>query len=254
MGKHYNENSILMTKRQQKRPQAASRTARKKTADRAGPAASFAAKARLSKIKRKQGLDRLPGDAEDRTGGAPDGRRREAIATAALKLFSEFGFTSISNKELGAAAGVNPALIYYYFKGKEDLFQFVVRKALADAHSVYEKLRRKQSGIGALEAWLSSNLVLSAEFSRFIKVVLDYCFSKQRSSATDEAIARFYSQEIDILTGALSRETRTKGRQTAQLAQLVSVFLDGVMVARVIRPELHPKQLVNSMRALLEAK
>src|SRR5258708_39608500 len=61
---------------------------------------------------------------------APNLERRDSIAAAALKLFSEIGFAAVSNKELGETAGIQPALIYYYFKDKNDLFHSVVSKAL----------------------------------------------------------------------------------------------------------------------------
>ncbi len=177
--------------------------------------------------------------------------RRDAIAAAALKLFSEFGFAAVSNKELGKAAGINPALIYYYFKDKDDLFQFVVRRALADALAVYEDRKRESGSAHGLEAWLSSNVLLSAELSRFLKVVLDYAYSANRSPLTDDAIARFYDTEIGILADSLSRETGLAAPQAADLARLVSVFLDGMMVARAVRPEIDVERLVNSMRELL---
>jgi AcrR family transcriptional regulator len=184
----------------------------------------------------------------------PNEERRNAIAAAALKLFSESGFSAVSTKELGEAAGVNPALIYYYFEDKDDLFQFVVRKALADALSTYEQIRRTQSGTDSLEAWLSSNLLLFGEISRFLKVVLDYAHSGRRSLQTDEAISRFYSTEVELLAGALLQDGKLTHPQAVDLASLVSVFLDGVMVARVVRPEIDSERLVSLMRELLGRK
>ncbi len=183
---------------------------------------------------------------------APDTTARHTIAAAALELFSEHGFASVSNKELGHAAGVNPALIYYYFKDKHDLFAFVVRKALADAEAVYEKRRGEKGAEGALDAWLSSNVALSDEFSRFLKVVFDYAFSEPRCADTDKAIASFYEREIDILRSGLKGGRRAHSR-AAELAELVSVFLDGVMVARVVRPNIKIDRLLRLLRELVGA-
>jgi AcrR family transcriptional regulator len=182
---------------------------------------------------------------------APDTTVRDAIAAAALKLFSERGFASVSNKELGQAAGVNPALIYYYFKDKHDLFAFVIRKALADAEAVYEKQRSKKGVEDKLDAWLSSNVALSDEFSRFLKVVFDYAFSETRCADTDKAIASFYAHELDVLRSGLTGE-RKSGPRAAELAELVSVFLDGVMIARVVRPKIKTDRLLLLLREMLE--
>jgi AcrR family transcriptional regulator len=177
--------------------------------------------------------------------------RRDAIAAAALKLFSKFGFVAVSNQEIGEMAGINPALIYYYFENRDDLFQFVVRKALADALSVYERLRHRHAAIGGLEAWLSSNLLLSEEISNFLKIVLDYAHSERQSPLTDDAIARFYNTEVEILASAIHREIGVAQPRATDLARLVSVFLDGVMVARVVRPEIDLERIVNVMREVL---
>jgi AcrR family transcriptional regulator len=203
---------------------------------------------------RRKSCKRSPTRVGRPKGKARNAEQREAIAAAALKLFSKIGFAQVSNNEIGDLAGVNPALIYYYFEDRDDLFQFVVRKALDDALSVYQNLRRDGSGVGGLEAWLSSNLLLSEEISRFLKVVLDYAHSGRQSRLTDDAIARFYRAEIEILASALCSEIGIASSKAMKLAQLVSVLLDGVMVARVVRPDIDLKHIVNSMRELLGPK
>jgi AcrR family transcriptional regulator len=46
-----------------------------------------------------------------------------AILDAAEPLFAQQGFAATTIKQIGAAAGVNPALIYYYFGSKEELYR-----------------------------------------------------------------------------------------------------------------------------------
>jgi AcrR family transcriptional regulator len=185
---------------------------------------------------------------------APNAERRDSIAAAALKLFSESGFAAVSNRDLGAAAGIHPALIYHYFENRDDLFRFVVRKSLADALSAYDKVRQEQTKVGALDAWLSSNLLLIGDITRFLKLVIDYVYSPHRSAETDKAIASFYDTEVGLLTNALRDELDISPNRAHDLAQLLSVFLDGVMVARAVRPEIDTKRLLSSMRKLLSKK
>lgn len=51
-----------------------------------------------------------------------------AILDAAETLFAVQGFASTTIKQIGAAAGVNPALIYYYFGSKEELYRRLLRR------------------------------------------------------------------------------------------------------------------------------
>lgn len=56
---------------------------------------------------------------------------REAILTAAKELFSRQGLAATSIKEIAAGAGVNSALIYYYFADKSALYDAVLGELLA---------------------------------------------------------------------------------------------------------------------------
>jgi TetR/AcrR family transcriptional regulator len=51
-----------------------------------------------------------------------------AILDAAEPLFARQGFAATTIKQIGAAAGVNPALIYYWFGSKDDLYRELLRR------------------------------------------------------------------------------------------------------------------------------
>ncbi len=52
--------------------------------------------------------------------------RRKHLVETALKVFAERGFGGATIKDLGTAAGMSPALLYHYFRSKEELLQAVV--------------------------------------------------------------------------------------------------------------------------------
>ncbi|MFL5516368.1 MAG: TetR/AcrR family transcriptional regulator [Gemmatimonadales bacterium] len=55
---------------------------------------------------------------------------RDQILDAAERLFAEQGFARTTIKQIGRAAGVNSALLYYYFADKEELYQEVLRRLI----------------------------------------------------------------------------------------------------------------------------
>lgn len=57
-----------------------------------------------------------------------DAGTAEAILDAAEPLFGSQGFAATTIKQIGAAAGLNPALIYYYFGSKEQLYRQLLRR------------------------------------------------------------------------------------------------------------------------------
>lgn len=53
--------------------------------------------------------------------------RRQQILDAALKVFSERGFTRATNRDIARTAGIkSPGLIYHYFENKEDVLKAVL--------------------------------------------------------------------------------------------------------------------------------
>ncbi len=57
---------------------------------------------------------------------AADGATRAAILAAAKAVFAEAGLAGARTDAIAAAAGVNKALLYYYFKSKERLYVAVL--------------------------------------------------------------------------------------------------------------------------------
>jgi AcrR family transcriptional regulator len=90
---------------------------------------------------------------------------REAILTAADRMFGEMGFDVASTREIAELSGVNKALIHYHFKNKETLLASVLDQyyeklsvallpALAGGGSLRERLERL---VGAYVDFLGDN-------------------------------------------------------------------------------------------------
>lgn len=60
------------------------------------------------------------------------GGRREEILRHALELFARKGYAATSVREIAESAAVNKPTIYYYFKGKREIYLEILRKGLED--------------------------------------------------------------------------------------------------------------------------
>src|SRR4026207_601010 len=58
------------------------------------------------------------------------GSARDQILDAAEDLFARKGLGPTTIKEIGAAAGQNPALLYYYLGSKEELYRAVLQRVM----------------------------------------------------------------------------------------------------------------------------
>ena len=68
--------------------------------------------------------------AKTRRKDAPDLSTEEKIRKAALKLFTRKGYAATRTRDISEEAGINLALLNYYFRSKEKLFELVMVEIL----------------------------------------------------------------------------------------------------------------------------
>jgi TetR/AcrR family transcriptional regulator len=61
-------------------------------------------------------------------------KTRGAILVAAEKIFAEVGLDGARTEAIAEAAGVNKALLYYYFRSKDALFRAVLENHMKEFH------------------------------------------------------------------------------------------------------------------------
>src|ERR1700758_34263 len=59
---------------------------------------------------------------------------RKKLLDAARDLFPRYGYRGVSSRQIGAAAGVNFAMIRYYFGGKPGLYREMLHGVMQPAH------------------------------------------------------------------------------------------------------------------------
>ena len=60
---------------------------------------------------------------------------RTRILAAAIRQFSENGLAGARTEQIAEAAGVNKALLYYYFRSKEDLYSAAMETSAEGVHA-----------------------------------------------------------------------------------------------------------------------
>lgn len=124
-------------------------------------------------------------------------RTRQAIAAAALELFSERGYEETTIADIAAAADVAPRTFFSYFPSKEDVVFAEIDDRLAD---VRERLDRRPAGETPLATMrrvvLETMEALAAEHGRFatarIKLMLE------RPALQARALQRLYEAEHEL--------------------------------------------------------
>ena len=92
-----------------------------------------------------------------------DPAARAKILAAAEALFAEHGFAGVGVRQIAAAAGVNGAMIHYYFGNKESLYRAIIENAAATVR-------------GLIAEAMASATTLEERLTRFVRAYAGYIF------------------------------------------------------------------------------
>lgn len=179
------------------------------------------------------------------------------ILEAALELFSQRGFSSVTTKVIADATGFNPALIYYYFGSKEELFRRAVTLAVERAFEQFRISRQgRERPRDILYGWLDTHIVQYEIISKFFMISIDYAKTEKRKSRLDEAIHKFYDEEHEVLRQTLSAGIACgdfRKVDVAETATFISTYLDGVFARAIVLDKFDPKAAIRKLRSFLDA-
>jgi len=151
---------------------------------------------------------------------------RGALLEAARKSFAERGFEAVSLREIAAAAGVNAAMVRYYFGNKQGLYLAILSEGAAPLLAHLERAL-EQPEVDGEEALREFLVQFAATMAR--EPWLPQLFMREVLSADgplrEEFVGRFAARGAHALQ-ALLRRDRRQGR----LAQDVEPDLGAIAV------------------------
>jgi AcrR family transcriptional regulator len=162
-----------------------------------------------------------------RTGRRP-GRSgtREAILTAARESFAANGYDKASIRDIARRAGVDPALVHHYFRGKHELFGQAIELPLDVATVVSAVARDDRERVGervvalVLSVWDSQS-----DRSPLVALI--------RSAVTDENAARMLREFLASVLFVRLAEA-LEAADAPLRASLAASQIMGLLLARYI--------------------
>lgn len=142
------------------------------------------------------------------TDPAPSSAARDQILDAAETLFARQGFDPTTIKELGAEAGLNPALLYYYFGSKEELYKAVLHRIVtrltARGAEVIETAAAPPDAIRALVATQVEFLLHNPSVPKlFVREMIDH-----EAAHAEEVVLKLAAGLFYRLCGVIERGQR----------------------------------------------
>jgi AcrR family transcriptional regulator len=181
-------------------------------------------------------------------------QRGQHLMAVALELFSQRDFNSVSIKDIAAAAGVNTALIYYYFENKEGLFRSTLENAVSLALEKYRRLKERHSDpVDLIGDWFDAQREVSGPIRQLVKIMLDYSASRTQATVIDQVIAQFYNEELAILAGSVARGIQLgifHAVDPERAARFASTHLDGIFTRSMIHQDYDLSAGLDELKAL----
>jgi len=163
--------------------------------------------------------------------------RREQIIDAAMRAFSQKGYTRATNKDIAREAGITPGLIYHYFENKEALF-----KAIIESRSPLRLLNSLPPDILAMPPDTFLRLMIrqvlgiveEETFVRLLRVVLPELVYNPKMA---EIITGLFQRVFGFLISYFAAKMESGELRQADPALTSQVLLGGVM-AFVLRRQI----------------
>jgi len=172
----------------------------------------------------------LPAPRKRRGRGRPSAENaedvRKKLLDAARDLFPRYGYRGVSSRQIGAAAGVNFAMIRYYFGGKPGLYREMLQGVLQPARSTLEAMKSVDS----------------------LPKLANVFEHMTRSWAANPWVAGFVVREVLAPDGPMRAMFLREFPE--RLAPIVERLVEGEMAAGKLRADLDPRMLVLSIVSL----
>ena len=167
----------------------------------------------------------VPASRRGRRVGTNDSR--ELILAAARRLFAEHGFDGTSLRQVAREAGVDPALVHHFFKGKDELFALSVdlpadpAEVLAGVESLDPGQRAEEIVRAVLRLWESP---AQHSLVAFLRGTIG---SKAKTAMLRELVTRTVLQRIMAGLPVTPEERALRGN-------LVATQVVGLMLVRYV--------------------
>ena len=149
--------------------------------------------------------------------GTTDSKTRAQLLDAAERLLLEEGYAAVTSRRVGAAAGLKPQLVHYYFRTMDDLFVEVFRRRAEENLVRFE--RALAEGVSLRSIWELSADPRGAAFTTEFAALANH-----RKTIRAE-IARYAERYRAAQVEAIRRASDVAGVSEAELPPLVGVLL-----------------------------
>ncbi len=198
----------------------------------------------MTKANAQPGADAGQGD---RRGGGSARGTREALLAATATAIARSGWGAVTTRQVAALAHVNPALVHYHFGSMDELRLQAVLAAMAEEiEGPMGALLADVPLPDAIASCVDAVARIDPGSDRFA-LLYEAMLEGGRDARMRAVLAQAYGEFRAALTG---RIREAGGREPEAAAVVITAALDGVLLHRLVNPDL---DVVGSTSTLVAA-
>lgn len=160
---------------------------------------------------------------------------REALIVHARVLFIAHPYEKVSLRMVATQAGVNMAMIRYYFNNKAGLFETMLRETLNPMHKAIEEAK-SGAGENLLLVVMTNFYQVMSQHKNFPRLI-SRCMQLSKDSPPREIVEKIMMEHMPLVQGKIKAELSSDGvLQQGASAQLSYFSLLNLMVFPFIAP------------------
>ena len=174
-------------------------------------------------------------------------QRRTEILDAATACFTRRGYTNTTMDDIVAECGLSKGTLYWYFKGKDDLFNSVVSRFFEDF------ARETMTALAGCETAAEQFRCGGRALARFCRqaeglfgLFLEYCSQSEHREEASQVWASMLQQYAGLIAGLVEegvRQGEFKPVDGEHLAWAILAAYDGLAVYVMMKPDLDLDQI-----------
>lgn len=164
--------------------------------------------------------------------------RREEILEAALKCFSKRGYHDTRMDDIIKESGLSKGAIYWYFKGKRDIFIFLIVQHLEEDKIIWERLL-KEYELGPDFLIKAGLLYLKKHFEdeKLSPFFTEFIAESYRDKKIRKKLNEVYKRWIEMVKEAFDmviKEGKMKKFDTESLSISLIALIEGLVELKTI--------------------
>jgi len=176
-------------------------------------------------------------------------KKKHAIVRAACRLFADQGFEATTTLQISREAQATEPLIFYHFKGKDDLFTSILAAAFAEYFNRFDALLQNTAPeFKKIENLIDMHIAFVEALPHEIKLILSTCPARLRDP--DHICAgnydRLRERNRSYLIGCLSAGIESGEFRKMPVSETASLLM--ALINGLVRQQSHNRDNLNGVR------